>query len=236
MNYTFDKESTSSLSSDLPQILHDHLLSAGPEALLPDGRIKILDALGAALAYKHVARCSIIPTRMDSPNEKRPAIKTWEEYQTAMMPDAMIADTWRTDCLDIAVLCGKTSGDLEILDIESEEMWQALRAKIGADKCEVLFDVFYIVRTPKGGRHLYYRCPGHVQGAQKLASKRLADLDVNGWNRGDSTTGCRAVAFGVRQGDRIAQAVGAVRRLHRKKMLSSAALRTTRPTCSGRHL
>lgn len=74
----------------------------------------------------------------------------------------------------IGVLCGKTSGGLEVVDVDSK--YQEHRDLFGSIQelvsniHEELWASLVIERTPSGGFHLFYRCEV-VEGNQKLAAR-----------------------------------------------------------------
>ena len=69
----------------------------------------------------------------------------------------------------IGILCGEGSGGLEVIDfdLESEITFPAWCAEVGR-VFPALLPTLPIVQTPKGGRHVYYRC-SVIEGNQKLA-------------------------------------------------------------------
>ena len=72
--------------------------------------------------------------------------------------------------LGIAVVGGKVSGGLEIIDFDEPELfepWQSLVEEANAD----LLDNLPIVLTPSGGYHCFYRCR-EIEGNQKLAQRK----------------------------------------------------------------
>lgn len=103
-----------------------------------------------AIAY-HNAGYNIIPIR-----EWRPIVK-WTEYQKEKFP------FWPNFGMfsgGFAVLCGSTSGNLEVLDFDEKNnegqpvfltVWKALAPELQAKLC--------VVSTPSGGFHIYYRLP-----------------------------------------------------------------------------
>ena len=69
----------------------------------------------------------------------------------------------------IAVVCGDVSGGLEIIDIDSDEYVQPWMEQVES-RAPGLIDRLILVKTPRPGRHVYYRCSS-IGGNQKLAQK-----------------------------------------------------------------
>jgi len=124
--------------------------------------------LTAALYYLNTLNYSVIPVGKD----KKPLIK-WEGYQkTKATEDEVKAwfDKWPE--ANIGIVTGMVS-DLAVIDIDTQEGMEAIQ--------EYLPDTMVapICTTPKGGRHIYFRCPD-----AKLANNARVipgcDLRANG--------------------------------------------------------
>ena len=121
-----------------------------------------------------------LPLPAATDGTKRPGVKTWRNLQN---PDnrptpEQLDQLWRTDTDGIGIICGRASGNIEMLELEGaavaegwmqrlhdaftdhaqEELWQRL---VGG----------YMEFTPTGGIHIYYRIDGDVHGNTKLASR-----------------------------------------------------------------
>jgi hypothetical protein len=83
----------------------------------------------------------------------------------------------------IAILCGSTSGNLEVLDIEEGRLFQLLEYKAGTE----LFSRLVIVKTPSGGFHVYYRCDT-IQPGFHVAKNKAGDLLIETLGIGDLVT------------------------------------------------
>lgn len=112
---------------------------------------------------------SRIPILMPS---KSPIAK-WKEYQNRVLSDAelnFLLDHHRTR--SIAQVCGRVSGNLEVIDIDEKHQPGISAAYLTAIR-SVLPDLFFrlhIVKTPSGGHHIKYFCPDiSIPGNQKLA-------------------------------------------------------------------
>jgi hypothetical protein len=95
---------------------------------------------------------SIIPVKMPG---KEPTIPSWKQYQTRLPGIGEL-----TYAGSIALVCGKVSGNIEVLDIDSkndptitDRLFQRFK-----ESDVVLPDNLLIQRTISGGQHLIYRC------------------------------------------------------------------------------
>lgn len=105
---------------------------------------------------------SVLPTGLD----KRPHRGvSWDRYKAERLRPSEVDRVFR-GAPGVAVICGKVSGNLEVLDFDAGgalfDEWAAL---VPADLLERLA----IERTPSGGVHVCYRCAGDVSGNSKLA-------------------------------------------------------------------
>lgn len=142
-----------------------------------------LEVYRAALAYRN-AGLSLIPIeaeptkrpafrllpQIDSANGERPR-KTWKVFQTRL-PTVEELHSWFQQSSGVtvygmAVLGGKVSGNLEILDVDTFDLVEPLRSEIER-RCPGLFERLVKVKSPRPGLHLYYRCQT-IGGNQKLA-------------------------------------------------------------------
>jgi len=119
--------------------------------------------LKAALEYHNQGWCTI-PIRAGT---KRPAIRSWEQYQL-VRPDVEQLKKWFS-CNDnqIAVICGKVSGGLtcrDFDDMDSYEQW--------ANKYPELAKMLPTVQTSRG-RHIYF-----ISDLGKI--KKLGDGELRG--------------------------------------------------------
>lgn len=107
------------------------------------------------------ADLSVISVRMD--RSKSPAVDSWKEYQTRLpTPDEL--SRWFSRPAGIALITGKVSRGLEVLDFdqwETFEPWRHLTTGI--------VERLPIVETAGGGYHVLYRCR-QIAGNTKIAS------------------------------------------------------------------
>ena len=121
---------------------------------------------------------SVVPIKPDG--SKGPAIRSWTELQERILTEEEIDRHFKPG-VGIGIIGGEVSGNLEILDFDVP-----MDKKTGEVLGECLFDAWLeclnvdlfelvnsmpVVRTPAGGRHLYYRC-AEIEGNKKLALKR----------------------------------------------------------------
>jgi hypothetical protein len=103
------------------------------------------------------------------------AVVLWKKYQEAAPTEADLqAQFSRQNAKGIAVICGKVSGSLEVVDVDVKydntgTLFNDLMAAIH-DVSEELSNKLMVVQTRSGGYHLYYRCQT-IQGNQKLAQR-----------------------------------------------------------------
>ncbi|MFL6209836.1 MAG: AAA family ATPase [Pyrinomonadaceae bacterium] len=112
------------------------------------------------------ATLSIFPVRTDG--SKAPIV-AWKGYQSRIADESEVDQWFRTEC-GIAIVGGKVSGNLEILDFDEPEVfepWCVLVERFSPG----LIDRLPLVLTPSGGFHLYYRNTVEVDGNLKLAQR-----------------------------------------------------------------
>ena len=96
------------------------------------------------------------------PAGAKKAIIKWECYQERQPNDQEVADWKSNGTVNLAIICGKVSGNLIVLDFDSHERFHEycalLQDKYGID----LFNYTRIVRTSRGN-HVYFRLPATMQ-------------------------------------------------------------------------
>lgn len=112
--------------------------------------------LNPALDYLRSGK-SLIPI-VDG--QKIPELASWKKYQFEK-PTEDTVKGWFTDkVLNVAIITGKVSGNLTVLDIEKEsavqELLSLLRDK-GYKSLHENLEQSFCVRTPRGGRHYYFK-------------------------------------------------------------------------------
>lgn len=148
------------------------------------------EILRTALEFAANNICAV-PVATDG--SKRPALSNWKQYQERLpKPEELL--TWFQAAEGVGVICGKISGNLEMLELEG----RAVADKLHLDLKEManksgLSDVWdrinngYVEVTPSGGLHWLYRIDGEVPGNTKLARRpgENGGIDVLAETRGE---------------------------------------------------
>ncbi len=114
---------------------------------------------------------SVIPIRCDG---SKAAAVAWKDYQERIAtPDELAV--WFRNETGLAIVTGAVSGGLEVVDVEAAADYGSFLAALEAMGDESLPKKLLIVRTPSGGLHLIYRCPGGIEGNQALAVRPSED-------------------------------------------------------------
>lgn len=117
------------------------------------------------------AGISVLPIRADG--SKQPSLPTWKGYQRVRPTTAEVEYWFRDPQLGLALVTGQVSGGLVAIDFDDPATFRGWRGRIAQDR--LLFALYehiasgYEETTPKGGRHLLFRCP-EVEQSQKLAT------------------------------------------------------------------
>jgi hypothetical protein len=135
------------------------------------------------MAQRYLAAgLSVIPVLADG--SKAAAIK-WKEYMDRHPTQDEIHKWFKPGSqYGVAVVCGAISGNLAVIDFETNMAWERWMMRTAQTGSAALFHGFPIVKTPKGGRHLYCRISdGWVAGC-KLAmagkSQTLIEIRAQG--------------------------------------------------------
>jgi putative DNA primase/helicase len=98
---------------------------------------------------------------------KRPAIDSWKCYQTRLpTPEEWRAWVASRPC-GLAIVLGPVSGNAEAIDVDDSSVLRAWYDWVQS-MAPGLLSRLVIVKTPRNGRHVYYRSPV-IAGNQKLA-------------------------------------------------------------------
>jgi hypothetical protein len=148
------------------------------------------EVLKTALEFAN-AGISVVPVATDG--SKRPGLDSWKQYQERI-PTSEELLTWFSNAEGVGVICGKVSGNLEMLELEG----RAVAAKMHVELKELaeqsgLGEVWqrinkgYVEITPSGGIHWLYRIDGQVPGNTKLARRpgENGGIDVLAETRGE---------------------------------------------------
>ena len=148
----------------------------------------------AATAYAH-SGLSVIPTLTD----KRPACQ-WKIYSGRIMSDREIEVNFRS-AAGIGIVCGKASGNLELLDFDDGgSAFAPWLEKVPP----YLKDRLVIERSPSGGKHVYYRIDGNgyaVPGNRKLAMKEDGRVLIETRGEGGYVKCAPSNGYELEQGD-----------------------------------
>ena len=122
----------------------------------------VLDALRAGI--------SVIPIKADG--SKAPALSRWKPYQeTRATPDEV--EGWFQDArVGLGFVCGEVSGNLECVDFDDRDTYEALKARateVGLGPLVEEIEVSFLEHTPNGVRWVY-RCE-QIGRSQKLACR-----------------------------------------------------------------
>lgn len=121
------------------------------------------------------ANLCVIPIKPDG--SKSPSVPAWKQYQQRK-PNLTELKSWFGGNYQpgIAIIAGKVSDGLEILDFDAPELARQFLELIEAEQ-PGLIGLLPCVETPTGGFHFFYRCPV-IQGNQKLAQKEIAPKQI----------------------------------------------------------
>ncbi len=117
-------------------------------------------ATGTSVEYLRACGLNVMPLIANGRRCKVPKMK-WSAFQSVFIPEDELRryfDDPFSDPSGIGVICGVTSGNLELLDFDGDLLWDwsdRVESEIGPGFREE----HPIVMTPSGGYHLYYRCP-----------------------------------------------------------------------------
>jgi hypothetical protein len=134
------------------------------------------EVLAAGTAFRKAGIC-VVPTAADG--SKRPGLAAWKAYQVRM-PKMEQVRAWLGDghADGFGVICGKVSGNLEMLEFEGRavaehiyQAWLAILADHGMSELWRRIVAGYAEETPGGGLHFLYRVDGHAKGNTKLARR-----------------------------------------------------------------
>lgn len=103
---------------------------------------------------------SVIPVDVKT---KAPLLKTWKQYQKAICSESQYKK-WQSGA--IAIICGKVSGNLEMLDFDNQaEFFDEWASYVSSE----ILNKLVIETSQSGGKHVIYRLAGAVLGNRKLA-------------------------------------------------------------------
>jgi hypothetical protein len=144
--------------------------------------------LETALAY-YRAGFSVIPIKRDG--SKAPALDAWEPFKTRRATEALLGTWYRSGSQSgIALIGGKVSGGLFVLDIEFLDHFEEWVRLVEAQAPGLLARL-PIIRTPgkdvAGGRHVYGRTLEPTLPSAKLSRMTQAEAERRTGDPGKTT-------------------------------------------------
>lgn len=137
--------------------------------------------LDEALAW-HAAGASVIPVKADG--SKSPACQ-WKRWQTQRADQTQIHAWFDRPGHGLGIICGKVSGNLEMLEFEGRAVTEGLLSQARAAMADngqadlwALVTSGCVETSPSGGIHLLYRVGGQVAGNQKIARRPSTDAEL----------------------------------------------------------
>ena len=132
------------------------------------------DLLVTALCYRE-AGFSVIPIRADG--SKAPALKSWTPFQHRLPSEDDLRQWFGNGAVrGIGVVCGAVSGNLAVLDFDSEDAFTAFGDLVVEHGLQELVSRLPCAKTP-GGYHYYLRTPEPL-ATQVLARNEKGELLV----------------------------------------------------------
>jgi hypothetical protein len=117
---------------------------------------------------KQLAECNLLPLPIIK-GSKNPAIR-WKEYQKRFPnPDEIKKWFENKDRINIALIAGRVSGNVECLDFDSPTIYDEFAARAVEWGIDGIVAKGTLQSTPSGGHHLVYRCENPVLTTSKLA-------------------------------------------------------------------
>jgi hypothetical protein len=126
----------------------------------------------AAQAYAGL-EMSVIPL-----NGKRPALKSWKEYQQRRVTSTEI-ESWHNNGLldNIGIICGEVSDNLVVLDLDGIAGYPAFAATFPH-----LAQTYTIATGGGVGKHIYFRV-GQMPASVKAIGTPIGNLELGGNGR-----------------------------------------------------
>ncbi|MDR1519043.1 MAG: bifunctional DNA primase/polymerase [Planctomycetota bacterium] len=185
-----------------------------------------LPLVDAALAYR-AAGLSVLAVKAD----KAPFF-SWSGCQAEIAPEREIAEWFfRPQARRLAVVCGAVSGGLECIDIDAGgSAWPAWRELVEAE-APGLLSRLAMETSPRGGRHILYRCPDvAIPGPAKLAMRPAPTpdnpraLDTLIETRGEGAYFCCAPSDGYAVVQGALTAIGGITASERNVLIRCARI------------
>ena len=110
-------------------------------------------------------------------HDKAPALAAWTEYQERLATPEELAAQHKNG-VDLAVVTGTVSANLETLDIDAPALIAPLKDQVRALAGDDLLDKLVMAGTPSGGEHWYYRHTGVPEGSTVLARDHVGAIAI----------------------------------------------------------
>lgn len=111
-------------------------------------------------------------------SQNKVPFEAWAEYKTEENP----IENWHGHFLKnghIGIICGKVSGNLEILDFDlKNDPQKTIFNDFASLIPDELLNKLVKQTTKNGGFHLIYRCPTGIEGSQKLAHDNTGEVII----------------------------------------------------------
>lgn len=146
------------------------------------------------------AGLSVIPVR-----EKLPAVSQWKSYQETPMQAGETAVLFgQSNVTGIAVVCGKVSCGLEVLDFDlknhhTNDIWTEFW-EVTENTMPGLLQKVAVTATINGGYHIYYRCDS-IEGNRKLARNENNEILIETRGQGGYVIAPPSAGYQLLQGD-----------------------------------
>lgn len=118
----------------------------------------------AVKSYRDSGLC-VLPVNAD--RSKRPALSSWAEFQHRLPTEAELRNWFSGDCDGVGLVCGAISGGLEVIDFDTDALYEPWAARVEQESPGLLARLPQDI-TPRNGTHIYYRCSA-ISGNLKLA-------------------------------------------------------------------
>lgn len=117
----------------------------------------------------------VIPIRPDG--SKKSVLDKWGEFQERQTTAAELRKWFgKNERIGIGIVCGKVSGNLEVVDIDDPEIAKAFLEVLNELE-PTMAEELVIIKTPREGAHIVYRCD-LIEGNQKLALREAELGDI----------------------------------------------------------
>jgi len=113
---------------------------------------------------------SVIPIK---PGEKTPLIK-WEKYQKERPSIAEVQKWFKDSNINIAIVCGKVSGNLVVIDFDEAELYEKFLKELDNELKDIIENT-WLVKTGKG-YHIYLR----VDSDKPVKIGKFEKIDIKG--------------------------------------------------------